>query len=67
MFDRLFGRYMRPIVINETITVEITDEDLVEAHEKRVTELLNHNNAQLEENRSLKRRVAELEAQLNVG
>ncbi|SOC90092.1 hypothetical protein SAMN05216358_0116 [Rhizobium sp. AN5] len=63
----LFRRQPTTIVINETTVVEITDETLVEAHNKRVAELLNHNNQQLEENRAQRRRIAELEAQINVG
>ena len=56
----LFRREPTTIVINETTVVEITDEEMKDAHEKRVTELLDHNNSQLEDNRALKALVRQL-------
>ena len=62
----MFGLFRRrESVSNINITV-IRDEDdelfdvLEEAHEARVTELLEHNNAQLQQNRDLKALVRKL-------
>lgn len=64
----MFGLFRRrEPVINLNITV-IPDEDdelfdaLEEAHEARVTELLEHNNEQLQQNRDLKALVRRLAA-----
>lgn len=58
----LFKRRETTSVTNITIVNDESDllfDALEDAHEARVTELLEHNNAQLEENRQLKRILKE--------
>ena len=54
MFGKLFRRKPATVVINATTHLEFTDERLKAEHDKRVSELLGHNNTQLIENRALK-------------